>query len=123
MTSAELLRSLHAEADRIAALGSGLRDRIDTLTDPTAAEAEVEAIRAAAEQRAAAAEARAAVVEQRAAQAEQFRAEADAAAGCWELGTTARRSAACRWSSWSSWSAISGETTTVGPSRSSRASS
>ena len=80
MTEAELLRSLRAEADRIAALGAGLRDRIDTLADPTAAEAEVEAIRAAAEQRAAAAEARAAAAEQRAAQAEQFRAEADAAA-------------------------------------------
>ena len=38
MTGAELLRSLRAEADRITALGAGLRDRIDTLTDPTAAE-------------------------------------------------------------------------------------
>ena len=46
MTGAELLRSLRAEADRITALGAGLRDRIDTLTDPTAAEAEVEAVRA-----------------------------------------------------------------------------
>jgi hypothetical protein len=36
MTGAELLRSLRAEADRITALGAGLRDRIDTLTDPTA---------------------------------------------------------------------------------------
>jgi colicin import membrane protein len=53
---AELLRSLRAEADRITALGAGLRDRIDTLTDPTAAEAEVEAVRAAAEQRAATAD-------------------------------------------------------------------
>ena len=67
VTGAELLRSLRAEADRITALGAGLRDRIDTLTDPTAAEAEVEAVRAAAEQRAAAAEARAAAAEQRAA--------------------------------------------------------
>jgi colicin import membrane protein len=73
MTGAELLRSLRAEADRITALGAGLRDRIDTLTDPTAAESEVEAVRAAAEQRAATAEARAAA-------AEQLRAEADAAA-------------------------------------------
>ena len=80
MTGAELLRSLRAEADRITALGAGLRDRIDTLTDPTAAEAEVEAVRAAAEQRAATAEARAAAAEQRAATAEQLRAEADAAA-------------------------------------------
>lgn len=38
MTGAELLRSLRAGADRIAALGTGLRDRIDTLTDLTAAE-------------------------------------------------------------------------------------
>jgi hypothetical protein len=47
VTGAELLRSLRAEADRITALGAGLRERIDTLTDPTAAEAEVEAVRAA----------------------------------------------------------------------------
>ena len=80
VTGAELLRSLRAEADRVAALGAELRDRIDTLGDPTAAEAEVEAVRAAAEQRAATAQARAAAAEQRAAQAEQFRAEADAAA-------------------------------------------
>jgi hypothetical protein len=63
MTGTELLLSLRAEADRIAALGTGLRDQIDTLTDPTAAEAEVEAVRAAAERRAAAAEARAAAAE------------------------------------------------------------
>lgn len=60
MTGAELLRSLRAEADRVSALGTALRDRIDTLADPTAAEAEVEAVRAAAEQRAATAEAKAA---------------------------------------------------------------
>ena len=41
---AELLRSLRTEADRIAALGKDLRERIDVLTDPTAAEAEVEAV-------------------------------------------------------------------------------
>ena len=80
MTGVELLRSLRAEADRITALGAGLRERIDTLTDPTAAEAEVEAVRAAAEQRAATAEARATAAEQRAATADQLRAEADAAA-------------------------------------------
>ena len=56
MTGAEMLRWLRAEADRITALGAGLRDRIDTLTNPTAAEAEVEAVRAAAEQRAATAD-------------------------------------------------------------------
>jgi hypothetical protein len=77
---AELLRSLRTEADRIAALGKDLRERIDVLTDPTAAEAEVEAVRAAAEQRAATAEAKAADAERRAAQADQFRTEADAAA-------------------------------------------
>ncbi|HEY6310411.1 MAG TPA: hypothetical protein VIY52_06330 [Streptosporangiaceae bacterium] len=75
MTGAELLRSLRAEADRITALGAGLRDQIGTLTDPTAAEAEVEAVRAAAEQRAATAEARAAAAEQQATIAEQLRAE------------------------------------------------
>ena len=77
---AELLRSLRAEADRISALGKDLRERIDVLTDPTAAEAEVEAVRAAAEQRAATAESKAADAERRAAQADQFRTEADAAA-------------------------------------------
>ena len=77
---AELLRSLRTEADRIAALGKDLRERIDVLTDPTAAEAEVEAVRAAAEQRAATAEAKAADAARRAAQAGQFRTEADAAA-------------------------------------------
>ena len=66
MTGAELLRSLRAEADRISALGTDLRDRIDVLADPTAAEAEVEAVRAAAEQRAATAEAKAADAERRA---------------------------------------------------------
>jgi hypothetical protein len=77
---AELLRSLRAEADRISALGSELRERIDVLTHPTAAEVEVEAVRTAAEQRAATAEAKTADAERRAAQADQFRAEADAAA-------------------------------------------
>jgi colicin import membrane protein len=80
MTGTELLRSLRAEADRVAALGTALRGRIDTLADPTAAEAEVEAVRAAAEQRAATAEAKAADAERRAAEEGRFRAEADAAA-------------------------------------------
>ncbi len=43
MTGAELLRSLRAEADRLAALGTDLRDRIDTLADPTAAEQRAQA--------------------------------------------------------------------------------
>lgn len=67
MTGAELLRSLRAEADRITALGAGLRERIDTLTDLTAAEAEIEAVRAAA-------------AEQRASTADQLRAEVDPSA-------------------------------------------
>jgi hypothetical protein len=45
---ADLLRSLRTEADRISALGEDLRERIDVLPDPTAAEAEVEAVGAAA---------------------------------------------------------------------------
>ena len=80
LTGAELLRSLRAEADRISGIAAGCCEAVETLTDPTAAEAEVEAVRAAAEQRAAAAEARAAAAEQRAAEADQWRAEADAAA-------------------------------------------
>src|SRR5215469_7783213 len=68
LTGAELLRSLRAEADRVAGIAAQLREAIETLTDPTAAEAEVEAARTAAEQRAAAAEARAAAAERRAAE-------------------------------------------------------
>jgi colicin import membrane protein len=82
------LRSLRAEADRVAGIAVQFREAVETLTDPTAAEAEVEAARTAAEQRAtaaeasaaAAAEASAAAAERRAAEAGQFRAEADAAA-------------------------------------------
>ena len=79
VTGAELLRQLRTETDRVAGIADRLREAIDIATDPTAAEAEVEAVRAAAEQRAAAAEARAAAAEQRAAEADQWRAEADAA--------------------------------------------
>src|SRR3984885_6337352 len=80
VTGAELLRALRAEADRVAGIADRLRQAVETMTDPTAAEAEVEAIRAAAEQRAAAAEARAAAAEQRAAEADQWRGDAEAAA-------------------------------------------
>jgi hypothetical protein len=80
VTGAELLRALRAEADRVSGIADRLRQAVETVTDPTAAEAEVEAIRAAAEQRAAAAEARAAAAEQRAAEADQWRADAEAAA-------------------------------------------
>src|ERR1700691_1842993 len=80
VTGAELLRQLRIEADRVADITGRLREAVDTVTDPTAAEAEVEAIRAAAEQRAASAEARAPAAEQRVAEADQWRAEADAAA-------------------------------------------
>ena len=52
LTGTELLRSLRTEADRVAGIADQLRDAIETLTDPTAAEAEVEAARTAAEQRA-----------------------------------------------------------------------
>ncbi len=87
VTGAELLRLLRAEANRVADIADRLREAVETVTDPTAAEAKVEAVRAAAEQRAAAAEARAAAAEaraaaaeQRAAEADQWRADADAAA-------------------------------------------
>lgn len=80
VTGAELLRLLRAEADRVSDIAARLREAVETVTDPTAAEAELEAIRAAAEQRAATAEARAAAAEQRAAEADQWRAEADAVA-------------------------------------------
>ena len=80
VTGVELLRALRAEADRISGIANRLREAVETVTDPTAAEAEVEAIRAAAEQRAAAAEARAATDEQRAAEADQWRSDAEAAA-------------------------------------------
>ena len=80
VTGAELLRLLRGEADRISGIAGRLVEAIETVTDPTAAEAEVEAVRAAAEQRAAAAEARAAAAEQHVAESDQWRAEADAAA-------------------------------------------
>src|SRR5580704_18777205 len=38
LTGAELLRSWHGEADRLAGIVGQLRDAIETLTDPTAAE-------------------------------------------------------------------------------------
>jgi hypothetical protein len=63
VTGAELLRALRIEADRISGIADRLYQAVETVTDPTAAEAEVEAIRAAAEQRATAAEARAAAAE------------------------------------------------------------
>src|SRR6266536_1185593 len=50
VTGAELLRSLRGEADRLSGIADRLRDAVATVTDPTAAEAEVEAVRAAAEQ-------------------------------------------------------------------------
>jgi hypothetical protein len=69
-TGAELLRALRAEADRVSGIADRLREAVETVTDPTAAEAEIEAVRAAAEQRAAAADARAAAAEQRPAEAD-----------------------------------------------------
>src|SRR5437764_15026962 len=43
VTGVELLRLLRAEADRVEGIAGQLKDAITTLTDPTAAEAEVEA--------------------------------------------------------------------------------
>jgi colicin import membrane protein len=96
VTGAELLRSLRSEADRLAGITERLRDAVTTVTDPTAAEAELEAVRAAAEQRAVAAEARAAAAEQRAAEETQFRAEADAAAEEMSAQLTAAQACSCR---------------------------
>jgi len=61
-TGAELLRALRAEADREAGIADRLIEAVETVTDPTAAEA------------------RAPAAEQRVAEAEQWRTEADAAA-------------------------------------------
>ena len=73
VTGAELLRLLRAEADRVSGIADRLREAVVIVTDPTVAEAEVEAVRAAAEARAAAAE-------QCAAETDQRRAEPDATA-------------------------------------------
>jgi len=82
VTGAELLRALRAEADRVSGIADRLRQAVETVTDPTAAEAEVEAIRAAAEQRAAVAEAAAEemAVQMNAAQVRVGQAEAARAA-------------------------------------------
>src|SRR6266705_3424481 len=83
VTGAELLRSLRTEADRVAGIADRLREAVATVTDPTAAEAELEAVRAAAEQRAvadAAAEemaAQVAAVQTRAEEAQTARANAE----------------------------------------------
>ena len=53
VTGAELLCLAHAEADRVADIADRIREAVETMTDPTAAEAEVEAVHAATEQRAA----------------------------------------------------------------------
>jgi colicin import membrane protein len=80
ITGAELLRQMRELAGTLAATADRLTGAMATMTDPTAAEAEVEAARAAAEQRAATAEAGRAEAERRAATADQLRAEADGAA-------------------------------------------
>src|SRR5579859_5682203 len=79
-TGAELLRQMRDLAGTLAATADRLTGAVATMADPTAAEAEVEAARAAAEQRAAAAEAARADAERRAAIAGQLRADADQAA-------------------------------------------
>jgi colicin import membrane protein len=80
ITGAELLRQMRELAGTLAATADRLTGTVATMTDPTAADAEVEAARAAAEQRAAAAEAARAEAERQAAIAGQLRADADEAA-------------------------------------------
>ena len=80
VTGAELLRALRAEADRVAGIADRLREAAETVIDPTAAEAEVEAVRAAAEQRPRPPRSARPPPSQRAAEADQWRADADAAA-------------------------------------------
>ena len=77
---AEILREMRAMADKLTEAGSRLAETASTLGDPTAAEIEADAIRAAAEQRAATAESSRADAERRAAAADQMRAAADEAA-------------------------------------------
>src|ERR1035441_2683918 len=80
MTGAELLRQMRDLASTLAATAERLTGTVETMADPTAAEAEVEASRAAAEQRGAAADAQRAEAERRAAIADQMRAAAEEAA-------------------------------------------
>jgi colicin import membrane protein len=80
MTGTELLRQMRELAGTLGATADRLTGAVATMTDPTAAEAEAEAVRAAAGQRAAAADAGRAEAERRAAIAEQMRAGADEAA-------------------------------------------
>src|SRR5260370_22337627 len=74
VTGAELLRQMRELAGTLAGTAERLTGAVATLGDPTAAEAEVEAARAAAEERAASAEAERADAERRAAIADQSRA-------------------------------------------------
>src|SRR5580693_1938377 len=80
MTGAELLRQMRELAGTLGVTADRLIGAVATMADPTAAEAEVAAARAAAEQRAAAAEAGRAEAERRAVIAGQLRADADDAA-------------------------------------------
>ena len=80
VTGAELLRQMRDLAGTLAATAERLTGTVATLGDPTAAEAEVEAARAAAEERAAVAESGRAEAERQAATADQSRAAADEAA-------------------------------------------
>jgi hypothetical protein len=79
-TGAELLRQARDLADKLTATVDRFAGTMATLADPAAAEAEIEAARAAAQQQAAAAEAVRADAERRAARADQMRADADEAA-------------------------------------------
>src|SRR5712691_8725956 len=80
VTGAEILRQMRDLAGTLAATAERLTGAVATIGDPTAAEAEVEAARAAAEERAAVAESARAEAERRAATADQSRATADEAA-------------------------------------------
>ncbi len=80
LTGTELLQSAGVYADRLEAIAAGLREALAGATDPAAAEAEIERIRAAANQLVEAAEERARQAEQRATDAAEFAEAANAAA-------------------------------------------
>ena len=79
-TGAELVREMRALADRQDALSARLAEAAAIIGDPGAAEAEIEAVRAAAEQRATTAESARATAEQLAGAATRDREQADTAA-------------------------------------------
>jgi colicin import membrane protein len=76
----EMLREMRTLADKMTGIAERVRDCAETIGDPAAAEAEMEAGRAAAEERAAVAEAARAEADRRTASTSQLRALADEAA-------------------------------------------